>query len=287
MTDQDETRKANSKTGLWNAVSKSDPQYLKKVNQRGGFTAICAYSQIQAATACFGPVGEGWGWDIEWKGDDGDGEFVIARVALWWKRDGSDERRTVNAVGCCTWGGNRVDTDAPKKALTDGITKALSYLGFNADVFLGKMDGNKYIGQPPQQQQRREPPRQQAPAQEPPPREDGKPVWWGREIKMKGPCQGKTWGEVSEGEPGSARHRFCKFILTIDPLDADKRWHAANLEQQEAARACLEMIEARAVEQPRPAEEHEREYAEPTDGDWGPHDSAPGPVIQEHDDTPF
>ena len=34
--------------------------------------------------------------------------------------------------------------DAPKMAITDGLTKALSHLGFNADVFLGEMDGNKY-----------------------------------------------------------------------------------------------------------------------------------------------
>jgi len=32
-----------------------------------------------------------------------------------------------------------------KKATTDGITKCLSMLGFNADVFLGKFDDNKYV----------------------------------------------------------------------------------------------------------------------------------------------
>jgi hypothetical protein len=40
---------------------------------------------------------------------------------------------------------DRVDGDAGKKALTDGITKALSYLGFNSDVFMGKFDDNKYV----------------------------------------------------------------------------------------------------------------------------------------------
>ena len=35
---------------------------------------------------------------------------------------------------------------APKMAITDGLTKALSHLGFNADVSLGEMDGNKYAG---------------------------------------------------------------------------------------------------------------------------------------------
>jgi hypothetical protein len=30
-------------------------------------------------------------------------------------------------------------------AITDGLTKGISHLGFNADVFLGEMDGNKYV----------------------------------------------------------------------------------------------------------------------------------------------
>jgi len=37
------------------------------------------------------------------------------------------------------------DTDAYKKASTDGLTKLLSHLGFNADVFLGMFDDNKYV----------------------------------------------------------------------------------------------------------------------------------------------
>jgi hypothetical protein len=37
------------------------------------------------------------------------------------------------------------DEEAPKKSLTDAITKALSMLGFSADVFLGLYDDNKYV----------------------------------------------------------------------------------------------------------------------------------------------
>ena len=40
---------------------------------------------------------------------------------------------------------NKPDTDCMKKATTDGLTKCLTYLGFNADVFLGKFDDNKYV----------------------------------------------------------------------------------------------------------------------------------------------
>ena len=35
---------------LWNSVCETDPQFTKSVNQRGGFTAIGAQSQIMKAT---------------------------------------------------------------------------------------------------------------------------------------------------------------------------------------------------------------------------------------------
>ena len=38
-----------------------------------------------------------------------------------------------------------LDDEAPKKAMTDALTKAFSHLGLNADVFLGKFDNNKYV----------------------------------------------------------------------------------------------------------------------------------------------
>jgi len=41
----------------------------------------------------------------------------------------------------------RPDDEAFKKATSDGITKALSYLGFSADVFMGKWDDNKYVSE--------------------------------------------------------------------------------------------------------------------------------------------
>jgi len=41
--------------------------------------------------------------------------------------------------------GNRVDDDCIKKVQTDALTKGLSKLGFNADVFMGRFDGNKYV----------------------------------------------------------------------------------------------------------------------------------------------
>ena len=124
---------------IWNAVCTTDPDRTKHVNQRGGFTAIDANYQIEMATKQFGPIGIGWGFTASYEIV---GELVFAHVTMWH----GDRENTFGPIpGCAQLTGNRTDTDAPKKAMTDGITKGLSQLGFNADVFAGKFDDNKYI----------------------------------------------------------------------------------------------------------------------------------------------
>ena len=97
-----------------------------------------------AATEQFGPIGIGWGYI------SGDPIIVdtlmVMPVTLWH----GDRANTFGPMmGCEEWKdkNGRVDSDAPKKATTDAITKLLSQLGFNADVFLGKFDDNKYVQQ--------------------------------------------------------------------------------------------------------------------------------------------
>lgn len=135
---------------LWNKVEKSDPTHLKRVSfgQRS-FTAIDPQYQIMMATEAFGPVGEGWGWDanIIYEHISTGEVIVLAEVVMWH----GDRSNTYGPFpGCRTFvklqknGEFRIAEDAPKMAVTDGITKCLSHLGFNADVFLGKHDGNKY-----------------------------------------------------------------------------------------------------------------------------------------------
>lgn len=41
----------------------------------------------------------------------------------------------------------KIDDDFMKKAETDLVTKALSKLGFNSDVFMGLYDDNRYVNQ--------------------------------------------------------------------------------------------------------------------------------------------
>lgn len=127
---------------IWNQVCKTDPSHTKPVEFGRKFTAIDAHYQIQEATRVFGPVGEGWGYDTGTLSVvDG---LVIVPVMLWH----GDRTKTFGPIYGSTTLRDRkgnIDKDAPKKATTDALTKALSQLGFNADVFLGRFDDNKYV----------------------------------------------------------------------------------------------------------------------------------------------
>ena len=132
---------------LWDKVSKSDPKYLKPVSFGSRtFTAIDPMYQVKSATKQFGPVGHGWGWTSETRFVHfGNGDSaVVCDVSIW-----TNTRDNVFGPfpGCRKFfdaAKSRLAEDAPKMAVTDGLTKGLSHLGFNADVFLGEMDGNKY-----------------------------------------------------------------------------------------------------------------------------------------------
>lgn len=131
---------------IWDQVCETDPNNTRAVKHRGGFTTIDAYSQIEMATKVFGPVGSGWWWHFD------DPVFVtgcvIVKCNVYYIDPATDEqcRAPVQQFGqkALDFKG-RADEDALKKAGTDALTKCLSYLGFNADVFLGKFDDNKYV----------------------------------------------------------------------------------------------------------------------------------------------
>ena len=129
---------------LWEKVSVSDGKFLKKVSFGArSFTSIDPMYQVREATRAFGPVGQGWGWDATTEMitvANGD-VACISHVSVW---AGTRENKFGPFTGCRTfYKKERIAEDAPKMAVTDGLTKALSHLGFNADVFLGEHD-NKY-----------------------------------------------------------------------------------------------------------------------------------------------
>ena len=139
---------------LWQSVETTDPNFTKKVNQRGGFTAISAQYQLRTATETFGPFGTGWGVKDERIEKWEDVGLAVYTGILWYIpaefkkgipviKEEPSEFPIHSSIKYHSNG--RVDDDFMKKVATDALTKGLSKLGFNADVFMGKFDDNKYV----------------------------------------------------------------------------------------------------------------------------------------------
>ena len=130
---------------LWNSVCETDPQFTKVVNQRGGFTAIGAQSQLMKATELFGAMGTGWGVKTEHIEKWEDVGLVVYQATLWYVGSDNKEHYVPIHSSIRYQVNGRIDDDFFKKVATDALTKGLSKLGFNADVFMGKFDDNKYV----------------------------------------------------------------------------------------------------------------------------------------------
>jgi len=129
---------------LWNSVCVTDPDITQHVNQRGGFTAICAQAQFKRATELWGPYGDKWGMSDISYGEIKDGKGDTVEITML----GSFFYPLGEVLASFVIGSDikfRAGDDSRKKLLTDATTKALSKLGFNADVFEGKFDDNKYV----------------------------------------------------------------------------------------------------------------------------------------------
>jgi hypothetical protein len=137
-----------SNLSLWEAVEETDAKFTKQVSQRGGYTAIDPQYQAKMATGQFGPHGSGWGFEssefdftlVESTG------MVIHKAVFFYLLDGKKGQFPIhNAVSI--WSDKnrtRPDEDFAKKLETNTISKALSKLGFCADIFMGKFDDQEY-----------------------------------------------------------------------------------------------------------------------------------------------
>ena len=131
---------------LWNKVEKTNPNYTKKAKVGGmSITAIAPQYQIMMVTEQFGPYGQAWGFKnieldyslvkyhdmVVFKGTFffPEGEFQIIN---------SSKLYINNAK-------TMLDDNFAKKIETDTLTKAISKLGFNADIFMGKFDDVRYL----------------------------------------------------------------------------------------------------------------------------------------------
>lgn len=135
---------------IWSQVEKTDLSYAKKVNQRGGYTAISPQYQLKQATKVFGSYGKGFGLsesDFDMSLFESLG--VVMHKAKFFYVTGGErvEFPISNAIQATVGAGDkkRVDVDFAKKVETNTVSKALSKLGFNADVFMGMFEDNQYI----------------------------------------------------------------------------------------------------------------------------------------------
>lgn len=160
---------------LWKRVFKTDERFTKQFTQNGGGTSINGTYMTMLATREFGPKGIGWGVDIleerfdegapitrTVKGHDGNSTWElisdgiggyltekhhVIKIRLWYVRNGA--RGEEISFGCTPYlygskYGPICDGEATKKSLTDATKKALSSLGFSADIFMGLYDNPEY-----------------------------------------------------------------------------------------------------------------------------------------------
>lgn len=117
---------------LWNDHEETPPDMVKWADTRGGFASVDAYFRLKKATEEWGPLGDCWGLrECEWDQIAENGQVVgIVLRATFFYPDG--------CFPIVVDGAYRPNGDTYKKLTTGALTKALSYLGFSADAFMGK-----------------------------------------------------------------------------------------------------------------------------------------------------
>lgn len=133
---------------LWHKVEKTNPKYTKQANLGGNkITSIAPQYQIMNVTEQFGSYGKTWGF----KNIDLDYTLVpeynlIVFKAIFFYPDG--EFPTINSIKMFMDNAKtKIDDNFAKKLETDTLTKAISKLGFNADIFMGKFDDTRYLAE--------------------------------------------------------------------------------------------------------------------------------------------
>ncbi|MEY0006541.1 hypothetical protein AB7W79_10950 [Providencia rettgeri] len=164
---------------IWKQVQRTDSRFTKPLDGVGFVgTSINSTYMFMRATEIFGPIGEGWGYEIieEKMIDgkplvepvldahhkqvamrflrDGDGTLLFEqnhsiKIRFWYIIEGKT-RGEFESYGATPYRyqskqGIRTDGEVIKKSLTDAIKKALSMLGFSSDVFMGMHDNPEYV----------------------------------------------------------------------------------------------------------------------------------------------
>ncbi|MBS0917712.1 hypothetical protein [Providencia rettgeri] len=169
----------NDHLNIWKRVQRTDARFTKPLDGVGYTgTSINSTYMFMRATEVFGPIGEGWGYEIVEEKfvngkpltepvldernkqvatrflRDGDGSLFCEqnhslKIRFWYTIEyetrGEFESYGATPYRYQTTYGIKVDGEVFKKSLTDAIKKALSMLGFSSDVYMGMHDNPEYV----------------------------------------------------------------------------------------------------------------------------------------------
>jgi hypothetical protein len=163
------SRDAAANMDIWLRNEKTDPRFTKEYKGDGGFrgTATDATYIAKRLTKEFGPIGKGWGVKVLSDQIVTGAPIVIkdaiaghemihyVRIQFWWlDEDGEHSTESFGQTPFVTVRDRGkptayffTDSEAPKKSLTDAMTKAASWLGFAADIHMGYFDSPEYRAQ--------------------------------------------------------------------------------------------------------------------------------------------
>lgn len=175
----DEVLADTDNLSIWKQVQRTDPRFTKPLEGVGyAGTSINGNYMIMRATEIFGPIGEGWSYEVleekmipgnpltEKVFDsnhkqvgvrflrDADGSLFCEqnhsiKIKFWYMTK-SGKKAEFESYGATqykytTTKGLKSDAEVIKKSLTDAIKKALSMLGFSSDVYMGMHDNPEYL----------------------------------------------------------------------------------------------------------------------------------------------
>lgn len=131
---------------LWDQLAIVDKKATKDFKRAGGFkgTDINPQWRMKRMTEVFGPVGIGWGYEVEdrWAEsfeNEGSGTETIAFVALkvWYLEEDKQVWTGQQIGGTATkW----AKDEAYKQSITDALGKCFAQIGLGAEIYLGEFD---------------------------------------------------------------------------------------------------------------------------------------------------
>lgn len=244
---------------IWAQAYSPDKEHVKSYTGPGGFsgTSTKALWVFQKATELFGPFGQGWGvqdeeFIIESLGPELTDKMLVYRGVLWYDY-GAKRGHIPMAANRFFYQRQRLDQDIYKKIRTNGIRKALSWLGFAAEVVLGiddelmdlaAQDSSPAQSSPaPKKAQQKAKPKPKAPpqkAESAAPVKDAKPAQQKKPAQKNGamlPAQKKVMGALAPFLPQKKADEWKAYYGETLGADGPRE----NLTKAEAAKIIHQM----------------------------------------------